>query len=343
MDRTPDDLARAAYAAGAQLLAVRLVQLRDGSSTLAGDFGFTDPWAAARLLCILADEDAGDPEVRAWGRAILEDTAARFHTFPEDPTIIDQFCAAVHANVQGQIAFAPEEGERFQSARTTIVEGVGDCDCHARLVHALVRSQRKRSRLRFFEAPTGDGGTEPIHAVAALGPAGRWAETTIAAAYGEHPQIAYRRLGLDESNARPDIGFLGLDFVTPGDVAARKRELDAYVTATDADVAKCDKLDDATRSAWSAFVTAWRTFLADAPGWINSGAQGRQTAEYATTIQQWQAKLAPVCGSSAPLVPSPPEDQTVSLLKAGIVLAGVVVAGVVVAEVVKVLPHTRAA
>ena len=203
MDRSPDNLARAALAAGAVLLSHELVQRRDGSWTLSGRFGFEDPWAAARLLCILAEEDAADPAVQDWSREILDETAAAYGTTPDNPTIIDAFVEAVHANVQRFIRFAPEEGERFQSADTTMIEGVGDCDCHARLAHALVRSRGASSELRFFDQ---DG--EPTHAVAAFGTSAgpQWAETTIAAAFGEHPQAAYKRLGLDRANARPDIG-----------------------------------------------------------------------------------------------------------------------------------------
>ena len=342
MDRSPDDLARAAIAAGAVLLSHELVQRRDGSWTLSGRFGFEDPWAAARLLCILAEEDAADPAVQDWSREILDETAAAYGTTPDDPTIIDAFVEAVHANVQRFIRFAPEEGERFQSADTTMIEGVGDCDCHARLAHALVRSRGASSELRFFDQ---DG--EPTHAVAAFGTSAgpQWAETTIAAAFGEHPQAAYKRLGLDRANARPDIGFLGLEFVTPGNVADRKRELDVYVTATDADVARCTSLDPSTRAAWTDFVVGWRAFLDDAPGWLDAGAQGRQAAEYTDTIHEWQTKLAAICTQtlpSAPVVPTTKADPTVSLLKTLAVVVGVVAGAVVVVKVVDVLPKRRA-
>jgi hypothetical protein len=341
VERTQDDLARAAAAAGAVLLATKMERLRDGSWTLAGTFGFEDPWAAARLLCILAEEDAQDPAVRAYGRDILEHVAAAYGTTPDDPSIADAFVQAVHQNVQQWIRFAPEEGERFQSARTTMIEGVGDCDCHARLAHALARSQGAPSEIRFFE----DAG-EPVHAVAAFGTSGgpQWAETTIGAYFGEHPQEAYRRLGLDKVGARPDIGFLGLEFVTPGDVATRKSELDVYVTATDADVARCTTLDAPTRAAWSSFVTEWRAFMGDTPGWFNSGAQGRQAAEYADTIHDWQTKLAAICTTvlpSAPIVPAAPVDPTVSLLKTIAIVVGVVAGSVVVVKVLDVLPKRR--
>ena len=340
MDRTPADLERAAAAAGAVLLSHELVQRKDGSWTLCGRFGFEDPWAAARLLSILAEEDADDPAVQAWGRSILEETAAAYGTTPDDPTIVDAFAAAVHANVKRWIRFAPEEGERFQSADTTMIEGVGDCDCQARLAHALVRSQGGASEIRYFDA-----GGEPVHACCAFatsyGPA--WAETTIAALFGEHPQDAYRRLGLDQQSARPDIGFLGIEFVTPGNVTARKAELNQAVIATDADVRRCTTLDPATGAAWTTFVVGWRAFMDDTPGWWDAGAQGRQAAEYADRITEWQNKLATLCTLSAPILPKVPEDPTVSLLKWTAVAVAVVAGAVVAAKIVDVVKPARTA
>lgn len=226
MQRSSRDLERAAAAAGAELLSTELVPLKDGSYALAGRFGFEDPWAAARLLCILAEEDADDPDVQAWATAILEEVAAAYGTSPDDPTILDAFAEAVHANVQQWIAFAPEEGEQFQSARTTMIQGVGDCDCHARLVHAMARSVGAPAQIVFFDK---DG--EPVHAVGTIGTSRgmQWAETTIGALFGEHPQAAYRRLGLDQEDARPDIGGAYGDAESTATVAYRSL-WDAYVT-----------------------------------------------------------------------------------------------------------------
>jgi hypothetical protein len=343
MQRTIEDLQRAADLAGAVLLGTEEVQLRDGSWTLAGHFGFEDPWAAARLLCILAEEDASDPVVAAWAAHILEQTADENGLAPDDPELADLFAEAVHANVKRFVRFAPEEGERFQSARTTMIEGVGDCDCHARLEHALVRSQGLPSQIVFFE----DDG-EPVHAVDTIGTTDgmQWAETTIDADFGEHPQEAYARLGLD---TRPDIGGVAdiggtWGFVTPSDVASRKTELDASVKATDADVAQCTTLDQGTRGAWTAFVKAWGTFMADEPGWFSSGAQGRQASEYADELRQWQERLAPRCTLSAPVVPD--EGGLTPIVKivavAVSVVAGAVVAGKV-ADVVIASRRARAA
>jgi hypothetical protein len=332
MIRTAEDLERAAAAAGAVLLSTEMVRLRDGSWTISGRFGFDDPWAAARLLCILREEDRDDPDVQAWARLIWDETARAHGIDPRDPRVADAFLEAVHENVKHWIAFAPEEGEQFQSARTTMIEGVGDCDCHAGLVHALVRAASLPSEIRFFEQDD-----EPVHAVAAIGALGHWAETTIDADYGEHPQAAYQRLGL-EAGDRPDIGFLGLEFVTPSDVETRKAELDGYVKSLSADVAGCAKIDAPTRASFGEFQTGWAEFMRDAAGWFNSGAQGRQVAEYADAIRDWQAKIATYCAVSAPTVEKPAQDQTMALVKTVAITVGLVAGAVVV---VKLLDLTR--
>jgi len=329
MIRTEEDLERAAAAAGAVLLSTEMVQLRDGSWTISGRFGFDDPWAAARLLCVLREEDADDPAVQEWARLIWDETARMHGLDPSDPRVADAFLEAVHENVKHWIAFAPEEGEQFQSARTTMIEGVGDCDCHAGLVHALVRAAGLPSEIRFFE--TDD---EPVHAVAATGAMGNWAETTIDAAYGEHPQDAYRRLGLDAGH-RPDIGFLGLEFVTPSDVETRKAELDGYVKSLSADVAGCAKIDSATRASFADFAAGWGEFMRDTAGWLNSGAQGRQAAEYADAIRDWQAKIATYCAVSAPAVQKPAVDQAASVIKTVAITVGVVAGAVAVVKLLE--------
>lgn len=262
MQRSRGDLERAAAAAGARLLSTELVQRRDGTWTTAGRFAFDDPWAAARLLCILAEEDADDPDVQAWARAILQETADLYGTSPDDPTILDAFAEAVHANVQQWIAFAPEEGELFQSADTTIIEGVGDCDCHARLVHALARSVGAPAQIVFFDR---DG--EPVHAVGTIGTSRgmQWAETTIGALFGEHPQTAYRRLGLDVDDERPDIGAAAAP--THDDVVALQTRMQDAYTATALAVEACKALPSAGQAAWSDLagrVLAWDSADPDA-------------------------------------------------------------------------------
>ena len=315
--RTSADLARAAALAGARLVEVRAERLRDGSTALAGRFAFEDPWAAAKLLGILSEEDASDPAVQAWGRSIAATVRSR-----------DELAAAIHANVQHHVRFEEEQGERFQSARATMIEGVGDCDCHARLVHALARSQGIGSTLRFFER-----GGEPSHVVAALetsrGPA--WAETTIGARFGENPLDAFQRLGLTEQT-RPDLGCCAgparigaFDWshpwpriVVPSTVDTKKSELDAIVSSLDRDVAACTKLDGATASAWRAFVAGWRAFR-DAPSsWLDAAAEMDQAEAYETEIASWQAKLSALCVTSAPpIAPRQPATGLGTVLLVG--------------------------
>lgn len=330
MERTARDLEIAAARSGARLVSTHRTVLADGSSTIGGRFAFQDPWCAARLLDILAEQDAADPVVATWARAMVEAARAELGDDAEPDDVRDVFAATVHANVQRQIAFVPEVGEQFQSARTTMVQGYGDCDCHARLVHALARSQGLGSTLRFFEH---DG--EPTHVAAALattyGPA--WAETTIDARFGEHPQAAYRRLGLEGAGARADLGFLGLEFVTAGNVRDRKNELDGYVRALAADVKRCaGAIDAPTVGAWDAFAASWRMFMQDDPSWYDAGGQGRQAADFASAIREWQAKLAALCTLSAPTLPTPPSDEVVGFLSTLAVLVAVAgAAGVAVA------------
>lgn len=350
MKRGPEDLARAAHASGAKLLSTELVQLKDGSWELAGRFGFTDPWAAARLLCILAEEDGvdPDPEVAAWSASILSLTAKSMGLSPSDPAVHDAFVAAVHANVQKWIRFAPEEGERFQSARTTMIEGVGDCDCHARLVHALARASGARSEIRFFEADR-----EPVHAVAALGtsygPA--WAETTIGALFGEHPQEAYARLGLDRAGARPDIGAGAAP--THDDVVALQTRLKDLALATGLAVEACPALPPAQVANWATLAGIILHYVSTDP----------DAADYATGMQLGQ-ELQVVgdelraAGCQAPIpaplpknAPAPPSNNPfeglgkalAEPLKVVAVVVGVVAGAIVVVKVADAMKSRSAA
>ena len=345
MDRTPDDLARAAAAAGAVLLSHELVQRADGSWTLAGRFGFDDPWAAARLLCILAEEDAEEPAVQEWSRSILEEVADAYGTRVDDPTILDAFAAAVHANVQSWIRFAPEEGERFQSASTTMIEGVGDCDCHARLAHALMRAQGGDSEIRFFES---DG--EPVHAVSAFGTSQGplWAETTIGAAFGEHPQDAYRRLGLDRTNARPDIGA----GPTHDDVVALQTRLQDLSLATALAVEACPALPAAQRNAWTVLAGQLLTFVSADPGVVDYDLGQQLATELTNVATELQAAgcTAPIPAPVPRPAPAPPSSNPFEGLGTAIagplkvlaVVVGLVAGAVVVVKVLDVVPKRRA-
>jgi len=341
--RTTSDLRRAADAAGLTVDQVELVPMpgAPGQTTIAARMSFEDPWAAARLLQELADQDARDPVVRAWALAILDETA---RTLGEDasgstlsPELWDAYAEALHANVQTQIRFVHEPGEVFQSARVTMSSRAGDCDCHARLLYALSWAGGIPADLRFFE-----GDDQPTHAVTALRDsrgAWQWAETTVGAQFGEHPVSAIDRLGVS-GDASPfaeprSLGFLGVDFVTAQNVRDRKKELDGYVQAIDSDVARCTTLNNETHAAWVSFKAGWDLFMANDPSWWDAGAQGRQAQEYTDQIRAWQAKIAQLCASSVPVLPEPPADQSVGLAKTGLIVAAIIAGALVVRELAK--------
>lgn len=341
LHRTREDLARAAAAAGAVLLSTDLVQLRDGTWTLSGKFGFDDPWAAARLLCILAEEDAADPAVAAWALSILEHTADALGLEPGDPRLLDAFAAAVHANVQTFIRFEPEVGEQFQSAATTMIEGVGDCDCQARLVHALLRSVGQVSEIRFFEQ-----GGEPVHAVAAAdttdGPA--WMETTIAADFGEHPQAAYRRLGLASAGARPDIGGSAHDDV----VALQTRLEDAFV-ATALAVEACPGLPAGAKAQWDVMasqIVQWNGADPSSADLTVGQALADQLNAFAGVLRAAGCKApipAPIPKPPAPEPPAPETHPLAAAVKVVAVAVAVVAGAVAIVKVADVAGRRRRA
>ena len=347
MIRTREDLERAAAAAGAVLLSTETVTLKDGSTTLAGRFGFDDPWAAARLLCILAEEDADDPEVRAWAETMWTEAAAAMGLDVRDPMVLDAFLEVVHANVQQWIAFVPEEGERFQSARTTMIQGEGDCDCQARLVHALARSMGAGSEIRFFEDKR-----EPVHAAAALETSSdgyQWAETTIDADFGEHPQDAYRRLGLDQQNARPDIGGSASGSASDDVVELQALMKQSYL-ATALAVEACHALSPDELASWDALAKSVLAYDSADPSSVDL-ATGQGLAAQLNAF----AGVLRAAGCQAPIpapIPQPapkpqpgpsPLDTLVSAVKAVAIGVGVVAGAVAVVKVAEVAGARRRA
>lgn len=346
--RTEADLRASARDSGMRLESYELVPTPDGRVTIAAVMRFDDPWDPARFLVKRAREDASDPVVRQYALSILK--ACREELGESGPTrspeLLACTAAAIQQNVQHYVSFIHERTETFQSARETLELGAGDCDDHARLVVALgIAANIPGTELVFFDENGVEvkgqaiqarrGKPEPVHVFPKL--AYEYAETTIGAEFGENPFTALDRLEV-ETGENPmahapddEIGFL--DFVTPGNVADRKRELDGYVTALAGDVAKCASLDDGTRSAWTSFASSWRAFMADAPGWLDSGAQGRQAAEFADAIREWQDKLGPLCGSSAPMVAKVESES--SVIKTVAIAAAAIAAALAVREVAK--------
>ena len=341
--RTAADLARSAQRAGLQLDTLERVPVAGGGTALASGMSFDDPWAAADLLFDLAEEDAGDPIVRAWSLEILAATAAELglRAGPTvGPALRDAYARALHANVQDQIKFVHEPVETFQSARVTMQTGAGDCDDHARLLYALAVAGNLPAKLVFFESDD-----QPIHVVAQLQDSDgswQWAETTIDADYGEEPHAALARLDLG-SDADPFSHAISgpWGFVTPGDVAARKDQVAAEVQATDSDVVNCAALSSGTVSAWNLFVAGWQDFYADAPSIWNAGSQGRQVADYVDQLDAWQSKLtAQGCNLSAAPIPKQ-TSEGLSIVTTVAIGAAVIAGAFAVIEVARLVPRAR--
>lgn len=112
----------------------------------------------------------------------------------------------IHAAVRDQVRYVGEAGDMVQDPIVTWYERAGDCDCHARLVLALLRSMGVPAVLVGFEVPnTGEGGPQVRHAVATWERAPGdcvWMETTLGAAFGEHPIAAARRLFAGRADLR---------------------------------------------------------------------------------------------------------------------------------------------
>lgn len=171
----PADTIRIARAVGC-----RVIEVSDEGDAPRVELDCASGWDAARLLLALGREDASDPAVRA--------LAVRLGT-PR----------AAHDWVARHVRFVREPGEIFQGAAVTMAKGEGDCDCHARLLLALLTAMGARARLGFLHRGGG-----PLHVVAQAFDEGawRWLETTVPGAYGEHPVTAARRKG----RLRPDVG-----------------------------------------------------------------------------------------------------------------------------------------
>ena len=137
------------------------------------------PETPARLLERLADEDEPPP---------LPAPLVRLLERPGAPV-----GAILHAWVRDHVSFTDEAVETFASAATTLRTGRGDCDDSARALVVLARACGIPARFVYLL-----DGPSPAHVCAQLFESGawRWAETTIAARYDEHPVNAVDRLGL---------------------------------------------------------------------------------------------------------------------------------------------------
>lgn len=331
--RTLSDLVAAARAAGLQIESVERVPVAGGGTALSARMTFDDPWAAARLLYILSEEDAGDPVVRAWALAILADAA---DALGEDvgptvsPALHDAYNRSVHEHVKRTIKFVHEEIETFQAARVTMQTRAGDCDDHARLVYALVVALTFPAVLVFFEEPDGSPlptvlwmvgeSTQPVHVVCKLQDSDgtwQWAETTIDADYGEEPHDAIERLELGGSGGDPLAHVSGIGappavaVVTDADVSALQAIVHQETVDLENSVIAClTTLDASTVETWNEQLAIVDTWLASKPGFFSGIGPGPTLVDYydqgkalETVLRQnWYPRLSEKCAD----VPAPP-------------------------------------
>lgn len=147
---------------------------------------------AIELLNALASDDAQhDPTVHdlAWRFVRWVDTRAVDHQHRDL-----HLARKIHAFVRTSVRFQPEPTETFRGAALTLKLGAGDCDDHALVVAALARAAGLSATI--VGVPNAEGEIAHVATKITVDGVPRWAETTIAAAFGEAPATAAVRLGL---------------------------------------------------------------------------------------------------------------------------------------------------
>jgi transglutaminase-like putative cysteine protease len=152
----------------------------------------------AELVDVLAWRDARyDGRIRQLATAIARGVRLDGDRIGEQARL----CAAVQNAVASRVRYLGEAGDVIQDAWTTWETALGDCDCQARLVLALLRALGVPCDLIAFHR-----GESILHVCAAWrAPQGRsYLETTLGPAVqlGEHPYLAKLRLG---ANDRRDL------------------------------------------------------------------------------------------------------------------------------------------
>lgn len=186
---TETQLRRAAHNAGCRVLSIREVETPVGR-VLCARFEGKDNEAAFRLLSEFSLDDVGDPVARTLGLDIRQ-------RFGPDQV---RMAKALQQWVKDHISYLPEPTETFQAPWYTIRTGVGDCDDHANLVHAIARNAGMKARV----VPVRNKEGKITHACTQINVEGvwSWTETTIDADFDEPPRAAAARL---RTEGRGDI------------------------------------------------------------------------------------------------------------------------------------------
>jgi hypothetical protein len=186
---TEAQLRRAAANAGCRVLSIRYVDTPVGRVIVAR-FEGPDNEAAFRLLCEFAADDVGDPVARTIGLQLRQ-------RFGPDQV---RMAKALQKWVQENVQYLREPTETFQAPWYTVRTGVGDCDDHANLVHAIAQNAGLKARI----VPVRNREGTISHACTQIYVDGvwSWAETTLQADFDESPRVAASRL---RAEGRTDI------------------------------------------------------------------------------------------------------------------------------------------
>ena len=230
--------------------------------------------------------------------------------------------------------------------------GAGDCDDHARLVKALGLAANIPAELCFCdernvyvcedELEKRHGAPEPVHVTAKL--AGEWAETTIAADFGEDPYEALDRLEL-ETGENPMAHAPELGALSSESYAANLQNIIApQMTRLALVVERCTGLDVATRATWDVLAARCLAFASQDPAVANPEEGKGILADlngFRSTLAGKGCDVSSVPTVTAPLAPLTPAStgaQALDLAKIALVAGAVIAAALAVREVAKAFP-----
>jgi transglutaminase-like putative cysteine protease len=195
---TEAQLKRAARNAGCRVLSIREVETPVGRVIVARFEGENNE-AAFRLLLEFAADDVGDPVARTIGLELRQ-------RFGPDQV---RMAKALQEWVKQHVVYLAEPTETFQAPWYTVRTGVGDCDDHANLVHAIARNAGMKARI----VPVRNREGLISHACTQIFVDGvwSWTETTLDADFDEAPRAAASRL---RAEGRSDIAGAEGDAMT---------------------------------------------------------------------------------------------------------------------------------
>jgi Transglutaminase-like superfamily len=153
---------------------------------------------AIKVFDAFARDDAENDELLKHNAMIFRRAVERFPEHERELAL----ATSLHRHILATFRYQAEEEENILTPGVALAMGEGDCEDHAMLLVAYARA----TGLDAYVTPLKNELGEITHAVAVIMVNGtpRWAETTVAAAFDEHPLAAVRRLQL--ARERPDVG-----------------------------------------------------------------------------------------------------------------------------------------